>query len=103
MFLKNYSGTLYYEDIPLVYFNIENGELKEYRKCKEDLQYFPYELARIGFTYKAFNLFFRERVVLDGSQDIREYLNALDLEYYDFEKIVKINKGRNFLDNWSVR
>lgn len=102
MFLRNFSGILMYKNIPLFYFNIENGRLVSYTLKKKDKKYFPFEFSFWDISYKTLNSFFRERVVLDGSQDIRQYLNELGLEKYDFEKIVKLNSGRNYLDEYWV-
>jgi len=103
MFLRNYSGTLMYLNKPLCYFKIQNGELVEARRIRKESNLFPYEIWMHGITYGALNEFFRDRVVLDGAQFCREYLSALGLDHYDFEAIVKINHGRNNLDNWWVK
>ena len=102
MFLKNYTGVLMCNKEPLLYFKIENQRLVDFKKLRQDMKYFPGEFYLMGISYASINLFFRDRVVLDGSQFIREFLDGIGLKEYDFEKIVKHFHGGNNLDNWWV-
>lgn len=102
MYIQNYTGVLLYNETPLLYFKIEDKKLMNYQILKKDMILFPCELVKLGISYYSLNLFFRDRVVLDGTQFIREYLNSLGLVHYNFEDIVKKNSGRNYLDNWWV-
>ncbi len=103
MFIRSLGGTLMWENTPLIYFNIKDGKLIDYKRCLSSNKYYPYELAKLGINYMSFNKFFRERVVLDGSQDIMEYLEAMDMKKYDFETLVKKNHGRNYLDCYWIK
>lgn len=102
MFLRDLSGTLVYDDTRLVEFSIVNGQLVHVRPCSNSKKYWPCEFTAYGLTYTAFNEFFKYRVVPDGAQDIREYLQALGLPKYDFEKIVKKMRGRNNVDKYWI-
>lgn len=90
-----------------MYFKIEDRKLINY-----ELYGWKAEISEgkgIGFfkasgvSYKTLNEFFRSRVVLDGSMMIREYLDALGLDHYDFEKIVKTLCGWNPADRIWVK
>ena len=102
MFLKNYTGVLMCNKELLLYFKIENQRLVDFKKFRKDMKYFSGEFYLMGISYASINLFFRDRVVLDGSQFIREFLDGIGLKEYDFEKIVKHFHGGNNLDNWWV-
>lgn len=105
MYLTDFGGTLMYRNTPLAYFKIENKRLVEYRRLKDTPGLFPMEFAEIGgapVTYAGINSFFRERVVLDGSQGCQSYLASLGLKQYDFNAIVNIMHGGNNVDNWWV-
>ena len=103
MHLTNYSGTLMHRDTPLFYFNIKDGILVNYHIIQEDLMNCPPEIVVMGVTKKALDIFFCSRVVQDGAMWLREYLDALGLDRYDFETIVKKNHGHNYLDLWWVQ
>lgn len=100
-YLHDLAGTLYVEDTPLVKFEVKDRKLvyAEYIS-KERL---PHDIYHYGLTYHAFNEFFRHRVVLDGSEDIREYLDAMGLVHYDFNELVIKMNGWNALDLYWVK
>lgn len=101
MFIRNLEGTLYYQDKPLIMFKIQNMRLVEYTLLES--QHLPVELAVWGISYYNFNEFFKRRVVQDGAMFLRDYLDELHLEHYDFEQIVKRNNGSNHLDFYWVK
>lgn len=83
------------KDISLFTFEIRNRDLVNSNQLceKKDL---PWEFFELGVnSIKAFNMFFRERVVQYGAQDIDKYVHTLGLEFYDFEEMVKRNNGWN--------
>lgn len=105
MYLTDFEGTLMHKDTPLAYFKIQNKRLVEYRRIRKEKTLYPPEMAELNgepVTYAKINTFFRERVILDGSQPCREFLNDLGLDHYDFTKIVNLMHGRNNIDFWWV-
>lgn len=103
MFLNNLEGVIYHKYTPLMYFRIVNRILEAYEtygwKPVVDGGTFGIGHFRAyGVSYFSVNEFFRSRVVPDGAQDIKEYLRAVGLKYYDFEKLVKTICGWDALD-----
>ncbi|MBO5389457.1 MAG: hypothetical protein J6A59_15245 [Lachnospiraceae bacterium] len=98
-FIKNIEGTLCYFNIEVCEFSIKNKELI-YFKDLSGGNYYPWEIACFGPSYRNFNDWFNRRVVKDGAQDIRKYLNDMGLEYYDFEELIKRNNGSNHGPFW---
>lgn len=101
-FIRNLDGTLYYLDTPVIEFIIKDRELK-YSKELSHGKYYPAEFDFMGITYASINHFFAERVVRYGAQEIEDYLDFLELDQYDFEKIVKKMNGWNALDNYWLK
>lgn len=101
-FIRNLKGTMYYQDTPIVEFEIKNRELVQFEDLSNGKYWFA-ELGLWGETYVAFNEFFKRRVVQDYAMYLREYLDACGLESYDFEEIVKRNNGSNHLDMFWVK
>lgn len=98
--IKNLTGTLMYEDTPLVDFDIVNERLvyvREYDRIN-NYKYYPVEFRfDDAVNYGDINDYFKHNVVEDGAQDIYEYLKTLGLRYYDLDEIVKRNNGYNHL------
>lgn len=90
--IKNIEGILYYKDISIVDFKIQNMKLI-YCKDLSNGNHHPWQLAMLGLNYEAFNTFFNDRVVRDHAQDIRDYLDYLGLRHYDFEEMIKKMNG----------
>lgn len=100
-YLYDLEGTLYRQDNAIIEFKIQDRKLVYEKVINPDL--LPYDLYNFGVSYHTFNEFFKHRVVLDGSQDIRDYLDCCGLKHYDFEEIVKLNNGWNHLDYYWVK
>lgn len=101
MFIKNMEGTLYWQDEPLIAFKIKNRRLESYQLLQKE--HLPVEMDVWGISYYNFNEFFKRRVVEDGAMLLSDYLDALKLDHYDFEQIVKRNNGSNHLDFYWVK
>lgn len=101
-FIKNMNGVLFYKDIPLFSFEIKDRQLISFQDLSNG-EMWPYELRDIGVSYVAINNFFRRRVVADYAMWLREYLDALYLDHYDFEEIVKRMNGNNNVDFYWVK
>lgn len=101
-FIRDLEGTLYYSDTPVIEFVIKDRELK-YSKELSHGRYYPAEFDFMGINYDSINHFFAERVVRYGAQEIEDYLDFLELDQYDFEKIVKKMNGWNALDNYWLK
>lgn len=93
---------MYFQDVPLFEFRIVNRELISYKDLSHQ-EYWPCEPRMNGMSYISINNFFQRRVVPDYAQDIKEYLEAIGLRYYDFEELIKRNNGGNHLDFFWVK
>lgn len=105
MFLTDLEGTLMHRDTPLAYFKIKDKRLIEYRRIRKEDSLFPPEFVGLvgpEVTYYAINHFFRERVVLDGAERCQQLLDELGLKRYDFNAIVNLLNGRNYIDYWWI-
>lgn len=98
-FIRDLEGTLYYSDTPVIEFVIKDRELIYNKELSHGI-YYPAEFDFMGINYASINTFFAERVVRYGAQEIEDYLDFLELDQYDFEKIVKKMNGWNALDNY---
>lgn len=101
-FIRNMEGTLYWRDMPLFEFVIRNRELVSYKDLS-DGKMWPAEPKTFGMSYRSINEFFRRRVIDDHAMWLTDYLEALGLDHYDFEEIVKRNNGNNHLDDFWVK
>lgn len=100
-YLYDLEGVLYRKDKAVIEFCIKDRQLISYKVLSHDD--LPYDLYVSGVSYNSFNEFFKYRVVLDNSQDIRYYLNSFNLAHYDFNELVVKNNGWNHLDYYWVR
>lgn len=91
-FIWNLEGTLYYKDMPLFEFKIKNRELV-YWKDLSNKEMWPLEPKVYDMSYRTLNDFFRRRVVQDNAMLLKEYLEDMGLDYYDFEELIKKNNG----------
>ena len=98
-YIKNIEGTLCSKDTELCEFCIKDYELV-YFKDLSNKKLYPWELAVLGISYGSFNDFFNRRVVKDGAMFIKEYLEEMGLDHYDFEELVKRNNGANHSFLW---
>lgn len=101
-FIQNMEGTLYWKDTPLFDFHIRNRELVSYRDLSNG-QMWPAEPKTYGMSYRSINDFFRRRVVEDHAMFLMDYLDAMGLDHYDYEEMIKRNNGSNHLDNFWVK
>ena len=102
MFIHNLEGTIYYKDVPLVYIKIVDRKLVD-AKIINMISHFVNEIRMFGLTYVAINQYYKDRVVQDGAMFVREYLDALGLQHYDFEAIVKASSGWNPRDRQWIK
>ena len=98
-YIKNLEGTLCSKDLELCKFSIKNRELVYFEDLSNG-EFYPWELSQLGVSYGSFNDFFNRRVVKDGAMLIREYLNSLELNNYDFDEIIKRTNGSNHDTFW---
>ena len=101
-YLQNLKGILYHKDMPLLQFEIKDKQLVSWQDLSGQKMW-PAEFKVWGVSYRNFNEFFRRRVVEEHTMFMREWLNALGLEEYDFEKIIKVHSGCNNLDYYWVK
>lgn len=98
-YIKNIEGILCCMDTEVCEFCIKDRELVHFKDLSNRQLYF-WELYNFGPSYRSFNDFFNRRVVKEHAMDIREYLNDMGLEHYDFEELIKRNNGSNHGPFW---
>jgi len=103
-YLRNLQGTLMYKDLRVCKFVIRDRELVSCEYNSDSLTCLPWSLSELGYglTYAGFNDFFKYRVVKQGAQDIREYLNEMEMDHYDFETLIKKMNGWDAVGQWWV-
>jgi len=102
----NLSGMFMYKDIELVDFCIEHGcltYLKEMNRAKNRCIYPAEWCVNEKIGYLEVNEYFKNHVVEDGAQDIRGYLDFLQLKHYDLDEIIKRNNGGYSVNFYWVR
>lgn len=100
--INNLKGILYYLDIPLLDFEIENRELTKAVELSGG-KYYPWELAECGLSYGNINEFFKRRTMRENCMFYKEHLEAIGMDRFDFDTYIKKNNGNNHLDNFWVR
>lgn len=103
--IKNIKGILMFKDIALFHIEVVNYnliKLVEYSR-QQNFKYYPYEFTvpltnGLPLGYFHVDFFFKHRVVQDGAQDIRVYLNTMGLDYYDLDELIKRTNGHNFMN-----
>jgi hypothetical protein len=95
-------GILYNRDTPLIDFKIKDFKLI-YAKDLSGGKLYPYEFAFMGLKYIAFNTFFNERVVRENAMWMRDYLDCMGLQHYDFEQLIKKMNGWNGVGNFWIK
>lgn len=95
-------GILYYQDTPLLDFEISNRELLMGIDLSEH-KLWPPEIHLYGLTYGNLNDFFRRRTMMEGCMYYMEHLHSMGLERMDFDKYIMMNNGNNHLDNYWVK
>lgn len=103
MFLQNLEGTIYNKDVPVLYINITNGELVDSKKLNWVGDNRIPDFVNFPVNYHYVNEYFKDRVVLDGAMWLKGYLEALGLDHYDFEQIVKRSSGWNPRDRQWIK
>lgn len=101
-FICDIAGTLYYKDTQLIEFEIHNMKLI-YAKDLSGGKLYPFEFAYMGLSYLSFNTFFNQRVVRENAMYMRDYLDCMGLDHYDFEELIKKMNGWNAVGNFWVR
>ena len=102
-FMRNIKGTLMREDNELVYFEVKNKELVKFDVINDDIKLYPYHFTIRPMNAVIIDQFFKDRVIEFGCMQLKEYLDYLNLKYYDYEEIVKRNNGWNMVDLWWVK
>lgn len=100
--INNLKGILCYKNIQLLDFEIKNRELIRFEDLNEG-KYFPPELALYGISYGNINEFFERRTMKEGCMFYREYLQAIGMDKFDFDKYIQIHNGHNNLDLYWVK
>ena len=100
--ITNLSGVLYYLDIPLLDFSIQDKQLVRAINLSQT-RFFPPELALYGISYGNLNEFFERRTMKENCMFYREHLRAIGMENFDFDLYLKKNNGNNHLDNYWVK
>lgn len=100
--ISDIEGILYCKDEPLIDFKIVGFRLVYVRDLSNGRKH-PCYFRELGLTYTAFNSFFNDRVVRDYAQDLRDYLDFLNLRFYDFNQIVKKMNGWDSLGLYWVK
>jgi len=93
-----------YKDLRVCKFVIKDRALVSCEYNSDSLTCLPWSLSELGYglTYAGFNDFFKYRVVKQGAQDIREYLNEMEMDHYDFETLIKKMNGWDAVGQWWV-
>lgn len=102
-FMKNIKGTLMRKNESLVYFEVKDKVLTEYKVISDDRRLYPYHFTVEPINSVIIDMFFKDRVIEFGCMQLQEYLDHLNLKYYDYEEIIKRNNGWNRLDCWWIR
>ena len=101
-FIKNMKGILHYQNMPLLDFEIKNRELVKGVDLSGQ-RYWPPEIKVWGLSYVHLNDFFSRRVVPDNQMLLHDYLQAMNLESYNFEEMIKRRNGANGVDDYWVK
>lgn len=86
-------ATILSKDDPIIDFEIVKSKLIHLAIHKENFKYFPLEFKKGQITVYSINQLIKYRLVADGSQMIKEYLNDLGLDTYDVDKIIYLTNG----------
>ncbi len=100
--LNNLKGTLYYLDTPVLDFEVNKRKL-----IKSDVlnngKLLPPELALYGISYANLNDFFERRTMKENCMYYREHLKNIGMDKFDFDEYIRINDGKNHVDNYWVK
>lgn len=106
--ILNLCGTFMYQDIELLKFKIKNGCAEYIEECNREeyrdlypVDWLASKNEKVG--YFELNMFFKNHVVRDGSQDVGEYLQSLQLDSYNLDEIVKRNNGADYATPYWVK
>lgn len=98
--LGNLSGTIMFQNQPLLYFKLERGYLVDCKLLCEDSKLLPLEFKDKVINERRIHLFWEARVTPDTRQFLKEDMEAEGLEYYNVEQLIRFQKGRCVDDNY---
>lgn len=101
--LGNLGGTIMRGDRPLLQFKFKRGQLVYCESVCTELKLLPFEFATGALDAKTLKNFFGYRIVPETRQGLQEKLAASSIEYYDAERIIRLQAGRCIDDLFWLR
>lgn len=90
--LRNFDGTLFWRELPILDFTLVDGEVCKWDLHPENEKYYPLEFT-YDCTPHGLNLFIESRIVPPTRQNLQRVLNDLQIDEYNWDKIIKANYG----------
>ena len=91
--LMNYEGTLFWKDIPIADFKIENGVGSYLRLYEGNKKYYPLEFWTAKPTFRDLQMMIADRMLPPTRQGLDGLLKRIGLAEYSYDGLIRINHG----------
>lgn len=91
--LMNYEGTLFWKDLPIVDFKIENGYSVYFKLYPENEKYYPFEFRYVKPNCETLQRIIADRMIPPTRQGLDRLLKRIGLAEYSYDGLIRINHG----------
>lgn len=91
--LMNYEGTMFWKDLPIADFKIEDGLGVYFKLYTENEKYYPFEFKYVKPNCETLQRIIADRMLPPTRQGLDRLLKRIGLAEYSYDGLIRINHG----------